>query len=676
MCGIFGFLNLEKEIEDPYIIKKMGDVVAHRGPDDAGYAFFCLGDRDKYALELTDNSFKKKNVHLAPIESDYAKAELNKGHWRMALGHRRLAIIDLTQRAHQPISNRSKTVWLTYSGEIYNFKEIRSELEKRGHVFYSDSDAEVVIHAYEEWGIDCVKRFNGMFAFFLFDMKKNMAYLARDRYGIKPMYFYHKDGVILFASEIKSIIQHPAYEMGINLEALNEYFTFQNLFRYHTLFKDVSLLPAANILAINFNTKNLTKSCFWDYNFSDRDSNLTEIDAQNEILRLFNRAVERQLVSDVPLGAYLSGGMDSGSVVAVAASKIKRFTTFTCGFQMVGVDGVESTYDERNAAELMADCFKTEHFEQVVNSNDLAWVMPKVIYHLEDLRVGMSYSNYYISRLASKFVKVCLNGGGGDELFGGYPWRYYRAFKSINREDFFRQYYNFWQRLVKDEEKSALFQPDVYRQVREDSIFEVFRRVFTFNKDLNYGTPEDHIANSMYFEIKTFLHGLFVVGDKLAMANSLEERVPFMDNELVDFAQKVPIKYKLKNLHDMKKIDENELKKLKKYYREYDAGKNILRKTMAKLIPQEILDRKKQGFSSPDESWYRGPNIEYLRQVLFDRNAIYRDYINPEYVQKILREHCEKKINHRLLIWSFLCFEWWLKIFIAKENISLSGTRS
>jgi asparagine synthase (glutamine-hydrolysing) len=536
-------------------------------------------------------------------------------------------------------------------------------LEAKGHKFRSNSDTEVLIHGYEEEGIDFVQKLNGMFAFGLWDAKKRTLYLCRDRYGIKPLYWFYRDNTFIFASEIKAILTHPKVSVRLNYEALNEYFTFQNLFRYHTLFEGVGLLQAASIRWINEKEKVLHRRTWWDYNFTDRDEQMTEREAEEETYRLFNQAVTRQLISDVPVGSYLSGGMDSGSVVAVASKEIPRLATFTCGFHMSTVSGVEAEYDERQDAELMANAFKTEHYEQVVSSGDLSWVLPRVVWHLEDLRVGMSYPNYYISRLASKFVKVCLSGAGGDELYGGYPWRYYRVFRSVNQEQYFREYYKFWQRLVPDGQKADLFSKDVLSKVIDYDTFRIFSRVFTFNEKLKYDRPEDHIANALYFEIKTFLPALFLVGDKLSMANSLEERVPFMDNDLVDFAQRVPINYKLGNLEKMKHLDENELNKLRMYL-QYDDGKNVLRRAMAKLIPERILGRKKQGFSAPDESWYRGENIQYVRHTLLNKRAAYRDFINPKFVEKVIEEHCDRKTNNRLLIWSFLCFEWWCKIFL------------
>jgi asparagine synthase (glutamine-hydrolysing) len=335
---------------------------------------------------------------------------------------------------------------------------------------------------------------------------------------------------------------------------------------------------------------------------------------------------------------------------------------------MSEVTGVEANYDERRDAELMANHFKTEHFEQVMNAGDLRWSLPRVVYHIEDLKVGMSYPNFYISRLASKFLKVCLQGTGGDELFGGYPWRYYRVFDSINQEDYFKNYYDFWQRLVPKEDRMNKLFTDKVKIENPDKPQEVFERVFKFNDKLKYDSPEEHIQNSLYFEIKTFLGGLLNIGDKLAMAHGLEERFPFLDNDLVDFAMKIPVRHKLGNLENMKKVDENILGGKKDKYTEFDDGKNVLRKAMHDYIPNKILDRKKQGFSAPDESWYRGENAAYIKELLLDKKTVSSEYINQYYIEQIIEEHMSKKANHRLLIWSFMNFEWWCKIFLNGET--------
>lgn len=628
MCGIVGVFNLNGEPFALNNLKQMAETIAHRGPDGDGY--------------FIDN--------------------------QIGLAHKRLAILDVSPKGAQPMTSKDGNWVITFNGCIYNYLELKQELKAKGHEFVSTTDTEVIVEGLAEYGPSFFERLNGMFAVGAWCKNEQTLYLSRDRYGIKPLYYWFTGKTIVFASEIKAIIAHPCFSVKVNIPALNEYFTFQNMLSFRTLFEGVIMLPPANTVSINSKSSGVKHNSWWDYNFSAPDNKITFDEAKLETERLFRNAVARQMISDVPVGSYLSGGMDSGSITALASKHVNRLATFTCGFDMSEVTGVEANYDERRDAELMANYFKTEHYEQVLNAGDLKWSLPRVVYHLEDLRVGMSYPNYYISRLASKFVKVCLQGTGGDELFGGYPWRYYRVFKSLSQTEFFDSYYEFWQRLVPDREKVKLFSSNVYNQIDLREPREIFERVFTFNNKLKYNTPEEHINNSLYFESKTFLSGLFLVGDKLAMANGLEERFPFMDNDLVNFAQKVPITYKLGNLENMKRINENDFMKKNNLYKTYDDGKNVLRKAMLDFMPEKIINRKKQGFSAPDESWYRGENATYIKELLLSKRTVSADFINQDYIREIVDDHINNHVNHRLLIWSFMNFEWWCRIFLNKEK--------
>jgi asparagine synthase (glutamine-hydrolysing) len=629
MCGIAGIFNLSGEPVSHQLITAMSNKLAHRGPDGEGY--FLDG----------------------PV----------------ALGHRRLAILDTSARANQPMSSRNGKWTVIFNGCIYNYLELKQELKSLGHDFVTTTDTEVISEGLAQWGPEVVKRFNGMFAIAAWHKPTQTLHLFRDRFGVKPLYYWFNGKTILFASEIKTFTAFPGFSVKLDEGALNEYFTFQNLFTYRTLFKGVTMLPPANAITINSQSTYVKHHSWWDYDFSQPRITMSFDDAVRETQRLFKQAVVRQMVADVPVGSYLSGGMDSGSITAVAAGHVPRLTTFTCGFDMSEITGVEVNYDERRDAELMANHFKTEHYEQIINAGDLKWSLPRVVWHLEDLRVGMSYPNYYISRLASKFVKVCLQGTGGDELFGGYPWRYYRVFKSLDKKDFFDQYYGFWQRLVPDRDRQSLFTSTIQKHIDIDEPRSIFERVFEFNSKLRYTCPEEHIQNSLYFEIKTFLNGLLIVGDKLSMANGLEERFPFLDNDLVSFAQEIPVQHKLGQLEYMKKIDENEEKKKRRAYQEFDDGKNVLRMAMKGFIPDAIINRKKQGFSAPDESWYRGENASYVRELLLNKKTISSEFIDQKYMEKIVREHVDQHINHRLLIWSFMNFEWWCRLFLNNEKI-------
>jgi asparagine synthase (glutamine-hydrolysing) len=630
MCGIAGIFNLNGNAVTHQEMIKVTRAIAHRGPDGEG-------------VFIDDN---------------------------LGLGHRRLSILDLSSKGAQPMPSHNGEWLIVFNGCIYNYLELKIDLRSKGHEFLSSSDTEVISEGLAEYGPAFFEKLNGMFSVGAWHKPTKTLWLSRDRYGIKPLYYWLNNGVLLFASEIKSFMQHSKFKVEVDLDALNEYFTFQNLFTYRTLFKGVTMLPPANTVSINSSTTGIKHHSWWDYDFSKPDEHISFEEGIAETQRLMKKAVASQMVADVPVGSYLSGGMDSGSISVMASKHVNRLYTFTAGFEMSEVHGVEVGYDERIDAELTANFIKSEHYEQVINAGDLKWSLPRVVWHLEDLRVGMSYPNYYISRLASKFVKVCLQGTGGDELFGGYPWRYYRVFQSLNQKDFFSQYYGFWQRLVSDDQKQNLFQPEVFSSININEPREIFERVFTFNDKLKYDTPEHHIQNSLYFEIKTFLPGLLLVGDKLAMANGLEERFPFLDNNLVDFAQKIPVKHKLGNLEMMKQVNENDFAK-KSRYLQFDDGKNVLRKSMEGILPETIVNRKKQGFSAPDESWYRGENAAYVKDLLLGKDIACHEFIQSKFIKKIIHEHCEQRINHRLLLWSLMNFEWWCKLFLRNENHGL-----
>jgi asparagine synthase (glutamine-hydrolysing) len=521
-----------------------------------------------------------------------------------------------------------------------------------------------VIHAYEEWGEACLDRFNGMFAFAIFDRKQRRLFLARDRFGVKPLYWYFKNGVFVFGSEIKAILEHPQVTANVCYPALNEYFTFQNIFTDLTLFEGVRLLPAGCTLTVKLDgTDEPALKQYWDYSFASERLDTGAEENAEQLYHLFAQAVTRQLISDVPVGSYLSGGMDSGSITSVAAKHLPRLATFTGGFDLSSASGLELGFDEREAAEMMANLFKTEHYEVVMHAGYMEWVLPKLIWHLEDLRVGQCYPNYYVARLAGKFVKVVLAGAGGDELFGGYPWRYYWALNSTGSDDYFRRYYQFWQRLVPDEDKARLFNGEVRQRVNGHSTFDVFRNAFA-GWQLPLRRNDDFINASLYFELKTFLNGLLVVEDKISMAHSLETRVPFLDNDLVDFAGQIPVRQKLLNPEQMRTNGDALGNKQLGYELKTNMGKAVLRQAMSRLIPDEISNRTKQGFSAPDASWFRGESIDYINRLLRDPKAMIYEFLNPDYVTHVLDEHCSGRVNRRLLIWSILSFEWWCQKFL------------
>jgi asparagine synthase (glutamine-hydrolysing) len=629
MCGICGVFNLNGEPVSPVILRKMTDAIAHRGPDGEGFYI---------------DSF-------------------------IGLGHRRLAIIDLSPAGHQPMLTPDGQYILTYNGEIYNFQELRLELESLGHQFRSKTDSEVVLHAYMEWGAQCVERFNGMFAFVIWDKTRQELFLARDRYGIKPLYYTFQGQYFLFGSEQKAILQHPRLQREIDLEALLEYFTFQNIFTDKTLLEGIKLFPSGCYAKLSLGAFNLEMSTldfhrYWDFDFREPENPVDKQEYIEELDRLFRQAVNRQLVSDVDVGSYLSGGMDSGSITAIAATQLPYIKTFTCGFDLNSASGLELGLDEREKAEFMSYLFKTEHYEMVLKAGDMERVLPKLTWHLEEPRVGQSYPNFYAAQLAGKFVKVVLSGGGGDELFGGYPWRYYRAVVNENFENYIDKYYRYWQRLIPNKIIHKVFRP-VWGDVKHVWTRDIFRDVFT--KPVPALTrPEDYINHSLYFEAKTFLHGLLVVEDKLSMAHSLETRVPFLDNDLVDFAMKLPVHVKLGNLGKVVRLNENEPGwKTAKYFQKTKDGKLLLRKVMERYIPLEMTNGVKQGFSAPDASWFKGESIEYVRRRIFNNHARIYEYLDRQTVEELVNEHLEGKQNRRLLIWSLLNMEQWCETFLG-----------
>lgn len=625
MCGIAGIFNLNGEPVSPVLLRKMTDAIAHRGPDGEGF--------------YTD-SF-------------------------IGLGHRRLAIIDLSPAGHQPMATAQNKHIITYNGEVYNFQELRTELETLGHQFHSRSDTEVVLYAYKEWGARCLDRLNGHFAFAIWDRANQELFLARDRYGTKPLYYTFAGPYFLFASEQKAILTHPAVKREIDLEALLEYFTFQNIFTDKTLLKGIKLFPAGSyaFLPLSATSHELRTIRYWDYNFQEPDHPAPRQEYIEELDRLFCQAVNRQLVSDVDVGAYLSGGMDSGSITAIAAKQLPYMKTFTCGFDLHSASGLELAFDERGKAEYMSYLFKTEHYEMVLKAGDMERILPKLAWHLEEPRVGQSYPNYYAAQLASKFVKVVLSGAGGDELFGGYPWRYYRAVDPTDSfEQYVDKYYLFWQRLLPNTAIQKVFAP-VWNDVKHVWTRDIFRDVFKKHEH-KLSRPEDYINHSLNFEARTFLHGLLIVDDKLSMAHGLETRVPFLDNDMVDFAMRCPVTFKINNLVEVTRINENEPGKINKYFKKTRDGKQILRDVMKRYIPNEVTNAVKQGFSAPDASWFKGESIDYVKREILNKKANIYEYFDYNTVERYVGEHLSGQENRRLFIWSLLNIEWWLKSYM------------
>lgn len=625
MCGIVGIYDGEGRPVDAGDVRRMCASIVHRGPDGEGV---CTWEH-------------------------------------VGLGHRRLAVIDLSDAAQQPMSNEDGSVVIVFNGEIYNFQALRRQLIARGHTFHSRSDTEVAVHGYEEWGESVVNRLNGMFAFAVWDQSRDAVFVARDRFGIKPLYYAFDGSRFIFGSEIKAILEVYAWSRQVDPYALVEYFTFQNVLSDRTLFEGIRLLPAGHSAFVRRGALRVDSKPFWDMDFGAAAHNALGFEeAHAELKERLASAVARQLVSDVPLGSYLSGGMDSGSLVALASETIPHMMTFTGGFDLTLARGIEQNFDERKAAESMARLFRTDHYEMVLHGGSMQRVLPKLIWHLEDLRVGMSYQNYYIAHLASRFVTVCLSGGGGDEVFAGYPWRYLPLLATRSSDEFDKLSYQSWQRLVPESDRAAFFTPDILAAIGDFSTFGVFSDVCVkMPGDPDSWSPSAALNREMYVEAKTFLHGLLVVEDKISSAHALETRVPFLDNELVDFVLSLPAHYKL----NMTSLSNPAAMVPNGTAIESSDGKHILRRAMQGVLPDSILQKKKQGFSTPDDSWYRGESMDYIQETLLSDRALSRGFFQPEYIRRILTEHHAGDTNHRLLIWSLLSFEWWNRVFVDQE---------
>lgn len=597
MCGITGIFDRGGRPVDSRVIQKMGEALHYRGPDDEGL---------------------------------WVDGEIG-------LGHKRLSIIDLSARGRNPMFNEDGSVVIVFNGEIYNFKELRPSLQRKGHFFRSETDTEVIVHLYEEYGDQCIEKLNGMFAFAIWDRTRKTLILARDRFGIKPLYYAVIGDQFAFSSEIKSFLAIADFEAKMNPFALYEHLGFQNMFGSNSLFQDVSLLPAGHCLRVT--AGQIREHEYWDLVF-DPDENLDIHASAGRLRELFVQAVERQLMSDVPLGSFLSGGMDTGSISAVASRAVPSMHTFTCGFTIPeGASEFETYFDESQASKDLSNRLGTVHHELVLGADAMPASIDKVVWHLDEPRVGISYQVLYTSEMIKKYVKVVLSGVGGDELFGGYPWRYASILNpGGNFED---RYCRLWQRLLPDEEKKKLFTDEFLARIGDfssrDSCEPYFKKARHF----------DTLHKAMYFDFKTFLNGLLIVDDKLNMANSVESRVPFLDNDLMDYVSRVPSRLK------------------------YDSveGKIVLRKAMEGLLPEETLKRRKQGFTPPDETWYKGESLTYIKNIILGPRARDRGYFKPYYLEKILDDHVNNRVNHRFLIWSLMCLEWWNRLFVDGDPL-------
>lgn len=587
MCGIAGLVG---NISDTNCIHRMLRIMNHRGPDAQGF-------------------FISTSVQF---------------------GHCRLAINDLSEEANQPFRSDDGQVTLIVNGEIYNFSDLRIKLENQGCVFKSNSDSEVVLHGYIRFGIDFIKMLNGMFALALFDKKKNQVYLVRDRLGIKPLYYSLAKQLFVFGSEIKALAQCEEVDLSIDQQSLAEYLTFENYFSNRTLNENIKLVQPGEIVEVAVDTLKVGKNFYWTPSFSTGE--IAQGDLYEEYLTIIERSVNRHLLSDVPVGAYLSSGIDSSSVVYWASKKLKSLLkTYTGSFGMAGF------YDESGSAKKIAEYFHCQNENVQITPSDFVDNIEKILWHLDEPRVGMgSFSQYMVAKRAAEDVKVILTGHGGDELFAGYP-----VFKAIlgksspfgllghssRRELMYAAYFLLGPFFKKD---IRYFLPTINSPASIGSLcnggssvgiscrgFDPYHEL----EELKNNIPDDYQRLVLTY-LRHYLPALFVIEDKISMAHSLESRTPLCDNELLDFALKIPLG---------KKLEGFELK-------------HIPRTAMKDKIPSFIYNLPKRGFPTPLRQWFKADLKNYMRDFILD-NISAVPFMSKNEVEKIISSHCGQRFN-------------------------------
>ncbi|MDD5132684.1 MAG: asparagine synthase (glutamine-hydrolyzing) [bacterium] len=632
MCGICGIYNFSSPGPVlPENIEKMCQALVHRGPDDRG-------------------------SHISgPI----------------GLGHRRLSIIDL-QTGQQPIYNEDKSVVVIFNGEIYNFPELRQQLSAKGHCFYTQTDTEVVAHLYEEYGRDCVKHLRGMFAFAVWDEKNRKLLLARDRVGKKPLVYAIRNGALVFASELKALLAWPGFQPGIDPEAIHYFITYQYVPSPLTIFKEIRKLPPASILECSADGK-IEIYRYWDLDFRPKIK-VNETEAAELVREKLTAAVKMRLLSDVPLGAFLSGGLDSSIIVGLMSCLSSQpVKTFSIGFE-------EDDFSEIGYACLVAKHFKTQHQEFIVKPNTIE-ILPKLVWHYnEPFGDSSALPSYYVARETKRFVTVALNGDGGDENFAGYLR--YRANMLAARLDFLkpllansalqkvigslphrehqknrlRAFKRFalalgetparrniaWHCIFDQQYQSQLYSDSFKQTVAATDSYQYLTAVF------NQARAGNFLEQLLYTDIMTYLpEDLLVKMDIACMANSLEARSPFLDHEFMELAASLPAQMKLKG----------------------QQSKYILKKAFAPILPPEILKRGKMGFGVPIEKWFRRELKDYVRDILLSQRSSQRGYFRREFVEKLIQQHAAGKMNHGYRLWSLLNLELWHRIFIDGEKV-------
>jgi len=644
MCGICGIINFDGKPVDKELIEVMCSTMVHRGPDDAG-AYV-----DGY----------------------------------VSLGHKRLSVIDLSKAGHQPMSNEDRTVWITYNGELYNFQTLRSLLIAHGHKFKSKTDTEVIIHAYEEWGIDCLDKFNGMFAFAIWDDRNKLFLLARDHFGVKPLYYIYEGKFFAFASEIKALLLLPAVPREVDIEALHQYLTFLWVPDPKTMFRKIFKLLAGHYLILKMGNGKWGMGIkrYWDLKFPPMDHHYNQSVPEliDKIRELFCKSVKSQMISDVPIGAFLSAGLDSGSIVSMMSQNSKESVrTYTITFPSRYRIG-EITLDDANIANLVAKKMNCHHTEIVVEP-DVVKLLPKIIWHLDEpIADPAAITAYLICREARSTTTVLLSGVGGDELFAGYRKYigHYLAQQYCHLPVFMRQrvieplimalpplrgtslrgYIRLAKKMARsgslpprerfitnctylmDNQKATLYSDELREATREFNAWEVHQSYFDRVKDANF------LNQMLYLDTKTFMVSLnLTYTDKMSMASSVEVRVPFLDRELAEFlAWEVPPYLKIKGF----------------------TTKYILRKAMDGILPSQVLKAPKAGFGAPVGYWLTYDLRPMVEDLLSESAVCQRGYFNPKIVRHMVVQHMSGQYDWAMQIWQLLTLEIWLQIFIDK----------
>ncbi|MDH4137367.1 MAG: asparagine synthase (glutamine-hydrolyzing) [Anaerolineae bacterium] len=634
MCGICGKLHFDSNNPvDESLIYRMNKVLDHRGPDDEGV-------------------YVNHNV---------------------GLGQKRLAIIDLSPHGHQPMPNEHKTVWIVFNGEIYNFLELRPILERKGHRFSSQTDTEVVIHLYEEYGADCVKYLRGTFAFALWDANRQRLLLGRDRIGQKPLCYAIVNDGLIFASEIKAILQDPAVKREVDPIAVHYYLTYGYVPVSQCAFTGVKKVPPAHILIWEKGKINVER--YWELSYAQK-IDLTEEETCEHLLELLRECTEIRLVSDVSLGAFLSGGIDSSSVVAMMSQlSDEPVKTYSVGFE-------DQSFNELQYARIVAQLYNTDHHEIIVKPNALE-VLPKLVWHYDEPYADSSaVPTYYVAKATREHVTVALNGDGGDESFAGYP-RYVErqrlehiiqyvqmmpeglrktvvaslsklAPEQISRNVFLRRLR--WllnNASATPAERYGCFMTIFHNEMREQLYSADFSNAVAHvdpaRLQLDYFDHTDALdmtEKAIYADIMTYLPGdLLAKMDIASAVVSLESRSPYLDHRMLEFAARLPVDYKLRG----------------------DITKYILKKALSGLLPDDVLHRRKMGFGVPLGRWFRQELKEYAYQVLLDNVSISRGYFSSTYVKALLDDHMVGRGDNSRRMWALLNLELWHRMFIDQK---------